>query len=562
MLTEKSLKTIPIGVTDFAVIIEKNYYYVDKTLLIHELITRHGQATLIPRPSRFGKTINMSMLQYFLEKRTTDQSYLFKNLAIAALPECMEHQGCYPVISLSFKGVKHDTWPECQTSLYSLIIDEFRRHKYLLDGAVLDISEKDDYRAVMTATAGSHLYHNALKHLSRYLNRFHGFKPIILIDEYDTPIHAGYIHGYYDQIIMFMRNFLGEGLKDNHNLEFAVVTGILRVAKESIFSGLNNLYVCSLFDESNSTMFGFTEPEVTAILDYYGLSETRDDLARWYDGYRIGLAHMYNPWSINNYIANKGIFDNYWVNVSSNDIVRDLLRHSASSNKRDFEELIKGRTLTKEVYDTIVFEDLEVYPDALWSFLLSSGYLTFNKISREHRMKTADFLIPNEEVLSLFESIVSSWFKRSGALEEYPRMIQCLLCGHIEEFAKLFSGIVRESLSYFDVNNKAPEQFYHAFVLGMLVSLQKDYEVKSNRESGYGRYDVMLIPKDSKKYGIIIEFKKVDLEGHESLESAVEKALQQINDKQYSTELRVRGINHIIELAIAFEGKKVLVKQA
>ena len=424
-------------------------------------------------------------------------------------------------------------------------------------------AEKDDYQAVMAQTGGSHLYSNSLKHLTRYLYRYYGTKPIILIDEYDTPIHAGYIHGYYDKIIGFMRNFLGEGLKDNNNLEFAVLTGILRVAKESIFSGLNNLYVCSLLDERNSTMFGFTEPEVAAILEYYKLDDKQQEVARWYDGYRIGSTKIFNPWSINNYIASGGRFENYWVNTSSNDIIKDLLLKADSAAKEDLEQLISGGSIRKKINSTIVFTELEEQSDAVWSFLLFSGYLTQNNLTfTEQEPSVADLSIPNTEVLLLYKEIIQKWFSRTNLQKTYTHILTCLTSGSIDEFSELFQDFVASSLSIFDVTHQEPERFYHAFVLGLVASLAHEYTIKSNRESGFGRYDVMLIPKDIHKRALIMEFKKVNLRTKETIEQAADRALQQIHEKQYATELRMAGIAHIVELGIAFAGKNVLVKRA
>lgn len=561
-IRRKILKNIPIGITDFEEIIENNFYYVDKTVLIKSVLSEGAKAILIPRPRRFGKTLNMSMLQYFFEKREESKAYLFENLAISKFPECMHYQGYYPVIALSFKDIKHTEWQDCKNSLLGLIVQEFRRHIYLLDSALLLASEKKEFNDVLARSATSDLYESALKSLSSYLHRYHGVKPIILIDEYDTPIHSGYINGYYDKIIMFMRNFLSAGLKDNNNLEFALMTGILRIAKESIFSGLNNLYVCSLIDELNSTMFGFTEPEVAEILEYYTLDSKRQDVARWYDGYNMGGTKMYNPWSINNYIASGGVFENYWVNVSSNDIIKDLFIHADETIKEDLEALITGQTITKDIKSTIVFQELEDQTDIIWSFLLFSGYLTYRNLVFGGDNPVADIYIPNKEVSSLYKNIISLWFKRGTYKKKYPHMLQCLVTGNIDEFTELFYEFVANTFSQFDVSGNEPERFYHAFVLGMMVGIEKEYEVKSNRESGLGRYDVMLIPFDTSKNGVVIEFKKVSSYAQETLEIAVDKALKQIEAKNYVQELHARGIKNVIKLAIAFERKRVLVRQA
>lgn len=413
---------------------------------------------------------------------------------------------------------------------------------------------------MVSRTARSSLYYNALRYLTSYLHRHYGVKPIILIDEYDTPIHAGYIHGYYDDIIMFMRNFLGEGLKDNNNLELAVMTGILRVAKESIFSGLNNLYVCSLTDECNAQMFGFTESEVLNLLEYFSLSTSRDQVRSWYDGYQVGNTKLYNPWSINNFINNRGIIRTYWVNTSSNDLIRQLIATATPVVKQEFESLMTGTAVRTRINDTINFQHLESDNITIWNFLLMSGYLTFENLLLEDLLLYADVRIPNKEVMALFFDIISQWFGTSLS-STYNQLLKNLIQGNIEEFKNHFYDFVESSLSVFDVTHKEPERFYHAFVLGMVASLQGQYDIKSNRKSGFGRYDVMLIPHDKAHFGVVFEFKKVNARLGETLEQAADKAVQQIKDKHYACELRRRGVSKIVELGIAFEGKNMYIKQ-
>lgn len=553
------MKKIPIGISDFEEIIEKKFYYVDKTLLIDSVLNAGSKAILVPRPRRFGKTLNMSMLQYFFEKKDGSKAHLFEKLAIHESPSCMQHQGHYPVIFLTFKALKHDTWIGCNNSLIGLIIQEYRRHIYVLQSDLLLASEKHDFNAILERNATSDVYESALKHLTHYLYKYYGVKPIILIDEYDTPIHAGYIHGYYNNIIMFMRNFLGEGLKDNNNLEFAVMTGILRVAKESIFSGLNNLQVCSLIDEPNSTMFGFTESEVATMLEYYSLSASTDQVRTWYNGYRIGSIKLYNPWSINNFVNNQGVIRTYWVNTSSNDLIRQLIATGAPEIKQEFEYLMTGTAVRKRINDNINFQQLESDTTTIWNFLLMSGYLTFDNLLLEDLLWYADVRIPNKEVMALFFDMITQWFGTSSD-STYNQLLKNLVKGNIEEFKNHFYEFVESSFSVFDVTNKDPERFYHAFVLGMVASLQGQYDIKSNRESGFGRYDVILIPRDKSNFGVIFEFKKVNTRIHETLEQAADRAITQIKDKRYSTQLRDRGIANIIELGIAFKGKKMCIK--
>lgn len=554
------MKQIPIGISDFETIIEHNYYYVDKTLLVSNVLSARGQVTLIPRPRRFGKTLNMSMLQYFFENNSSSKAHLFNGLYVYQQPGCMAEQGQYPVIFLTFKDVKLDNWHGCYNLLTALIANEYRRHSYLENSSKLLPTEKKEFVALLEKSAGQELYQNALKQLTLFLFKHHGKKPIILIDEYDTPIHAGFTYNYYRQIIDFMRIFLGGGLKDN-NLEFAVVTGILRVAKESIFSGINNLSVCSLLDECNADMFGFTESELTELINHFGLSHTKTLVQEWYNGYSCGSTTLYNPWSINNYIKTNGRLENYWVNTSSNDIIKDLLVSADESVKEDLEELIAGKAITKYIKSNIVFQELEDQTDIIWSFLMFSGYLTYHNLIFGGDNPVADICIPNKEVSLLYKNVIRLWFERGTYKKKYPHMLQCLVNGNIDDFTELFYEFVANTLSQFDVNGNEPERFYHAFVLGMMIGIEKEYEIKSNRESGLGRYDVMLIPFDTEKKGVVIEFKKVSSYAKETLETAVEKALNQIKTKNYAQELHARGIKNIIELGIAFEGKKVLVKQ-
>jgi hypothetical protein len=554
------MKKIPIGTSDFKEIINGNYYYVDKSLFIKEMIEDGSKVLLLPRPRRFGKTLNMSMLRYFYEKTEEEHSYLFKNLKINQHKEIMDMQGKYPVIYITFKDIKYADWENCFESLKYLIKEEYSRHKYLLEGKVLEEYEKEEFIRVLKGEAKDVVYLQGLKILSKYLYRYHQQKAVILIDEYDVPIQTGYIKGYYDKIIDFMRIFLSGGLKDNHYLQKGVLTGILRVTKESIFSGLNNLKVSTIIKNHYSEHFGFLEEEIKEILKYYQIEFNMDKVKKWYNGYIFGETIIYNPWSILNYIDNyKKGFRPYWVNTSSNDLVRKVLAKSGQTVKIELEDLIKGKDIVKPINEDIVLKDVNKDSENVWSFLLFSGYL---KVVHEEfkRGKTYCHLrIPNLEVKYLYEEIILSWFSESINTEKFDFMLTSLVSGDIKTFSKILKEFVLSSVSYFDTGGNESEKVYHAFVLGMLIALWEDYEVKSNRESGYGRYDVAIIPKDQNKIGIIIEFKKVDHDDQETLETAAKNALKQIRDKEYKKELVDRGIKEIIELGIAFEGKNVLV---
>ncbi|KYH35154.1 putative AAA-ATPase [Clostridium tepidiprofundi DSM 19306] len=553
-------KRIPIGVSDFKSIIEENYYFVDKSLFIKEVIEDGSKVILIPRPRRFGKTLNLSMLKYFYEKESCDNRYLFSNLKINKFKEVMDIQGKYPVIYITFKDEKHSQWERCLSSLERLIKSEFGKHSYILKSDVLAEYEKEEVLDILYGRASHDTYIDGLKLLSEYLYRYYNKKVVILIDEYDVPIQSGFLYGYYDKVIEFMRIFLSGGLKDNVYLEKSVLTGILRVAKESIFSGLNNLDVSTILSYNFDSWFGFLDEEVEELFKYYNIEYDMDNVRNWYNGYIFGDKVIYNPWSVLKYAKSyREGFKPYWVNTSSNDLVKRILSRGGEKLKIELESLIKGEPIEKIVNQDIVIKDIDSSSENTWSFLLFSGYL---KVC-DRKWKEGDLYckltIPNLEVKYLYKQIIKSWFNENVSSDNFNIMLKSLITGDIETFDILFSEYVLKSLSYFDVGSTESEKVYHAFVLGMLVSLNKDYYVKSNRESGYGRYDVMIIPKDINKKGIIIEFKKVFAK--EDLEKAALKALKQIREKKYRQELIYRGVKDIIELAIVFEGKNVFIKK-
>lgn len=554
-------KKLPIGISDFREIIEENYYYVDKSLFIKELIDGGSKTVLFPRPRRFGKTLNLSMLRYFYEKAEYDTSGLFQQLAIWQQGDSYtRQQGQFPVIFLSFKDVKSGNWDKCREQLISVIRDEFLRHHNLLENGQLRPVEQKEYLAVLDLTASETVFEHSLRKLSLYLERHYGRKTVILIDEYDTPIQQGYMQGYYNEVIPFMRNLLSGALKDNTSLEKGVLTGILRIAKKSIFSGLNNLQVSSLLHPRFSQYFGLLEHEVEEMLQYYGADNKAEAVKSWYNGYVFGDSTVYNPWSIINYADNWQIgLQPYWVNTSSNDLVKQIIARSNPKVKEELETLLRGESIRKEINDNVVFGEIENNSESLWSFLLMSGYLKVQSKTLVEGITICDLVIPNKEVEGLYRQIVGEWFRQGAYGHQYEQMLQGLLDGDMDTFEPLFQEIVMNTFSYFDLSGKRPENVYHSFVLGLLVSIGDQYEVKSNRESGYGRYDVMLIPKDQAKKGIIIEFKKVNETKKETLQEAVHQAMQQIERKKYEQELRLRGITNILKIAMAFQGKEVLM---
>ncbi len=556
------MQKLPVGISDFKTVIAGNYYYVDKSLLLKELMDQGAQALLIPRPRRFGKTLNLSMMRYFFEKTEVDNSRLFRHLKIwQAGEEYVRQQGQYPVIFLTFKDVKERDWESARGKIFRLLQEEFLRHKYLRESAVLDAEERDYCNRIIQLTAEQSAHEDGLKYLSQYLNRHYQQKVVLLIDEYDTPIQAGYVNGYYAEVVSFMRNFLSAGLKDNSYLEKGVLTGIMRVAKESIFSGLNNLSVFTLLNQNFSDKFGLTEDEVKRMLDEFALEEHYKKVSAWYNGYQFAGKTIYNPWSIINFTnrSQEG-FKPYWVNTSDNAIVEQLLTRGGAELKSEMQSLLDGATIEKPVEENIIFRDLEKKDDLLWSFLLFGGYLKYVG-QRMHNKKTLLRLqIPNLEVSYFYDRLVEGWFEARMANEKLEALLHALLSGDVETFETLLSELVLNSFSVHDFGDES-EKVYQAFVIGLLVWLAGRYEVKSNRESGYGRYDVMLIPQDLREAGLILEFKKVNTKRRETKARAFAAAFKQIAEKKYAAELQSRGVTKIRQLAVVFKGKQVWVKE-
>ncbi len=551
-------KQLPIGVSDFKELIDGDFTYVDKTLFIQEILEKGTKVALIPRMRRFGKTLNLSMLRYFFGKSATDTSYLFKNLNIWEHAKYRELQGQFPVIFLSLKDVKHPSWEYTFESLKGLIGQEFERHNYLLEGELLSQKEKENFSTILSEKSSPILLERSLFLLTEWLHRYHKKKVILLVDEYDTPAHAAYVGNYYDDLITFLRNWLSGGLKDNLHLERGVLTGILRIAKESIFSGLNNIQTFTILSEEFQDKFGLLESEVEELLKNYDLADRLPQIRDWYDGYRTGsCSGLYNPWSVLNCIYKGGSLAPYWVNTSDNALMKGLITKGTDDLKADLEELLRGGSVEKTVEEGVVFSDLEKKSDAVWSLLLFSGYLTVDATPAYGipcRLR-----IPNLEVTELYKSMILDWFKASIQEPKYRLLLNSLTSGDVETFSHLFEEFMTSSVSVFDVPADESEKIYHAFVLGMLIGLEGRYEVKSNRESGLGRYDVMLIPKNPKDLGVVMEFKKVSRSGKADLKTAVESAFKQIEEKKYAQELLDRGIHRILYLGFAFKGKTVLI---
>ncbi|HOD55584.1 MAG TPA: AAA family ATPase, partial [Candidatus Cloacimonadota bacterium] len=460
---------------------------------------------------------------------------------------------------LTFKDIKSNNLAHCMDSLFDLIAKLFQEHYHILKNDFMGDFDINFYNRILSKTGSLSDYENSLKYLSEYLYKYHKVNPVILIDEYDMPIQSAYINNYYEDLIIFIRNLLSGCLKDNVYLEKAVLTGILRVAKESIFSGLNNLKVCSMISKFSADKFGFTEEEVAQFLTAFDLAEKLPKVKEWYDGYNYSGIEIYNPWSILNYISEQEIRP-YWVNTSGNELIKTLLLKASDLVKQDMEILVNEGCVKKQVEDNIVYADIDQNDDSLWNFLLMSGYLRYDNFVQEEEVWYADLKIPNREVKYLFESeVIKKWFSNMRGSLRLDSVLTNLTEGDLKLFKKMFIQFCQSSFSYFDVSGQESEKFYHAFVLGMIVSLRDQYTIKSNRESGYGRYDIMMIPKALNKRGIIFEFKKVDTFENEDFDTALLDAKKQINEKQYVEELRTLGVKNIACIAAVFDKKEVRV---
>ena len=554
-------KTIQVGTSDFKKIIQDNHYFVDKSLIIKEFVENGADVILTPRPRRFGKTLNMSMIKHFFDIENKEENKnLFKGLKIENEKEIMKMQGRYPVIFLSFKDQKHFNFNNLEESISILISHLFRDYEYLLDSEKLSELDKKELMRYMAKEASVIEYSGGLSVLMKFMYKHYNEKIIVLIDEYDVPLQEAFIRGYYEEALVLVRNILTAGLKDNVYLEKALVTGILRVAKESIFSGLNNLEVNTILGLNFNDKFGFEEEEVKDLLQYYDLECKMDEVKNWYNGYMFGGKVIYNPWSVLNYIKNNEQgFMPYWINSSGNELIKRLLSRGTKETKECLEELIKGNAITKIVDDHIVMKDVDEDEENIWSFLTMSGYLKPVKQELIRGKIKCDLKIPNEEVHIFYENLIEKWFKESLTSQNYNTMLKALITKDIETFDEIFTEFIMRNMSYFDVSGKEPEKVYHAFVLGMIVSLNNEYEVKSNKESGYGRYDVMLIPRDASNLGIIIEFKRIKETNSKTIKTGIEEALKQIEENKYEAELIDRGVGDILKLAIVFKGKKVKI---
>lgn len=553
---KKKKKPLPIGVADFKKA-TTDYYYVDKTLLIRDFIDNKSEVTLFTRPRRFGKTLNMDMLRVFFEKTDEDNSVYFKDKLIWQCgDEYTSYQGKYPVIFLSFKDVKCDSWETTLDKIGKLITLEFIRHNELEDSDTLSIYEKELYVKFARGEASEIDYQMSLQYLSLMLNKHYKEKAIIIIDEYDTPIQQGHTCGFYDNIIGFMRGFFSGGLKDGSNLAYGFLTGILRVAKESIFSGLNNIKICSILDNDYSDYFGFTKDEVKDILAYYETSDKYDEVCTWYDGYLFGETEIFNPWSVINYIDNKYKASAFWQSTGSNDIIGEIIDSATPDIMKDLYKLLNGETVTTYIDTNVIYPEVQKDPYSIYSFLLIAGYL---KVAKAYPSDTAesmfDVSIPNKEISFVYEKeVLNKRDYNSVAIS----VQQAIFTKNVAKLQKVIEEFMLESISFYDAGS---EGFYHGMVLGLCAILSNRYYVRSNGESGLGRFDIQLMPKIRAIPGFIFELKHAKTDT-EDLEVLAHEALGQIDVQKYDTQMISQGVSDIVKIGIAFRGKKAVIKRA
>lgn len=548
-------KSLPIGVSDFK-LATTGYYYVDKTLMIRDFLDKKPMVSLFTRPRRFGKTLNMDMLRVFFEKTNEDTSVYFKDKQIWQCGDYYtKHQGQYPVIFLTFKDVKSMTWEETFQKIRRLISLEFIRHNELETSSVLTAYEKEQYHLLAKDSGDEVNCQMGLQLLSLLLHKHYGRECIIIIDEYDTPIQQGHTCNFYPEIVNFMRNFFSGGLKDNPHLAFGFLTGILRVAKESIFSGMNNLKTYSILDDGYSSYFGFTEKEVKDMLRYYGKDDKYNELSEWYDGYRFGNTEIFNPWSVINYISDNCFPKAFWQSTGSNEIIGEIIQTATPEITKDLYKLLCGEKIAAYIDTGVIYPEVQNNPYSIYSFLLVAGYL---KVANIYPQSDGNFMcdvaIPNKEITFVYEKEV---LNRTNQNSLAISISQAIFSKDTQKLQALLEDFMVKSISSIDGAN---EGFYHGMMLGLCAILGNRYKIRSNRESGLGRFDIQLMPLTKGMPGFIFEFKHTKDE-HTDLSALADSSLQQIEAKKYDTELRDNGVNSIISIGIAFRGKSAVVRR-
>ena len=547
---------IGLGESDFRVLRTMKDYYIDKTMYIKDIIDNRSKVILVTRPRRFGKTLNMSMLRYYFDCSQKDNKELFEGLKIMEQgEEYTSKLGYYPCIYLTLKDVNEDTYEKMILNMKTAMLNTYKEHMYLLDSDKIYPFEKEKINNILYFREDEVTLKNSVKDLSEYLSRYYDKPVMLFLDEYDVPLQTAYVEGYYEEAVKFFKTFYGTTFKDNQYLQKTVLTGVSRVAKESIFSGANNFKVFTVLDDEFSDDFGITEKEMDKIIEDFEVQDEKEEIKKWYDGYIIGHTEgIYNPWSILNYLTDRKLMP-YWVNTSSNDLIKLILKNSATV-KEKIEQLLRDEEIEVPINLETVIVGIEQNEENIWGLLLGTGYLKVTGVV-DLAMGVYKVKIPNYEIKFLFQNIIRDWFNDKVIGNNLNTILKDLVTLKLDEFEQKFKVLVRQMFSFMDVGENTAENFYHAFVLGMLVGLKDSYYVNSNRESGYGRYDIMLEPKDKNGNSFIMEFKVYREEKEKDINDTIESAKKQIEERKYEENLQEKGFKNITKMVFAFKGKEV-----